>query len=162
MITIIEALGKNYKDIVLEDNESIFGGTAHHNETLGEFMATSEIQETYDFGELCTRLEECGIKAPRPIKYINLSENPNNTCIDKYNKLGNKLRIYMSIDEWSEGYVNIYSKTHRKDFNFYLPYESAEELAYALSYFCYVELEDEKYTNTIWENGKIIKTEIQQ
>ena len=162
MVTIIEALGTNYKNIILEDNESVFGGTSCHNETLGEFMAMTEIKETYDYGELCITLEQNGIKAPRPIKHIDLSENPNNTFIDKYNELNEKLRIYMSINEYSEGYINIVRKSFGKDFNFYLPYDIAENIAIALSHFCYVELEDENYTNTVWENGIDIRTEREQ
>ena len=53
MVSIIEALGNNYKTIMLEDNESIYGGKSHISETLGEFMETSEIKETDDYGELC-------------------------------------------------------------------------------------------------------------
>ena len=38
MITIAEALGKEYKDIELEDDALTTGGIAHQGETLGEFM----------------------------------------------------------------------------------------------------------------------------
>ena len=75
MVTIKEALGKNFKQIILEDNESIHGGTTEHNETLETFMNYAELTKDDDYGELCKRLEQCGIKAIRPLKYINLNGN---------------------------------------------------------------------------------------
>ena len=38
MVSIIEALGNDYYDIKLKDNESPYGGKSHMDETLGEFM----------------------------------------------------------------------------------------------------------------------------
>lgn len=87
MISIIKALGKTYKNIVLEDNESVHGGISHTNETLEEFMNYLDIKETDDYGELCIRLERCGIKAVRPFMYIDLSDNSNNINLDKCNKI---------------------------------------------------------------------------
>lgn len=87
MVSIIEALGNNYKTILLEDNESIYGGTAHLAETLKEFMGTAELKETDDYGELCIRLEECGIKAIRPIAHVNFDNLANDVKIKRYNEL---------------------------------------------------------------------------
>ena len=87
MVSIIEALGNNYKTIMLEDNESIYGGKSHISETLEEFMETSEIKETDDYGELCIRLEECGIKAIRPVIHINFNNLANDIKIKKCNEL---------------------------------------------------------------------------
>ena len=87
MVSIIEALGNDHKTILLEDNESIYGGTAHLAETLKEFMGTSELKETDDYGELCIRLEECGIKAIRPIAHVNFDNLANDVKIKRYNEL---------------------------------------------------------------------------
>ena len=85
MITIKEALGKNFKQIILEDNESIYGGTTEQNETLETFMNYANLTKDDDYGELCKALEQCGIKAIRPLNYINLSgnETPNKLKIKK-------------------------------------------------------------------------------
>lgn len=61
MITIAEALGKEYKDIELEDDALTTGGIAHQGETLGEFME-NDIHEEDSIGELQKSLKECGIK----------------------------------------------------------------------------------------------------
>lgn len=61
MVTIIEALGKKYKDIELEDDVLTTGGIAHQGETLGEFME-GDIHEEDSIGELQKSLKECGIK----------------------------------------------------------------------------------------------------
>lgn len=87
MVSIIEALGNNYKTISLEDNESIYGGKSHISEKLEEFMEIGEIKETDDYGELCIRLEECGIKAIRPIAHVNFDNLANNIKINRYNEL---------------------------------------------------------------------------
>lgn len=87
MVSIIEALGNDYKNISLEDNESIYGGKSHINEELEEFMETAEIKETDDYGELCIRLEECGIKAIRPIAHVNFDNLANNIKVNRYNEL---------------------------------------------------------------------------
>ena len=75
MITIIEAIGKNYKKIKLKDNESYHGGKKHMNETLDEFMKECNISPYEDYAKLCISLEECGLKAVRPLVYIDLSDN---------------------------------------------------------------------------------------
>lgn len=61
MITIAEALGKEYKDIELEDDALTTGGIAHQGETLGEFME-DDIHEEDSIGKLQKSLKECGIK----------------------------------------------------------------------------------------------------
>ena len=96
MVSIKEALGKNYKNIILQDNESICGGVSYNNETLGMFMNYFKIKETDDYGDLCIKLERCGIKAIRPLMYIDLSESPNNIYLDKCNKINEK---YFDINE---------------------------------------------------------------
>lgn len=85
MITIEEALGKNFKQLILENNESIYGGITEHNETLETFMNHAGLTKNDDYGELCKSLEQCGIKAIRPLNYINLNENetPNKIKIKK-------------------------------------------------------------------------------
>lgn len=83
MVSIEKALGKNFKQIILEDNESIYGGTTRHRETLETFMNEAKLTKDDDYGELCITLEQCGIKAIRPLNYINLNgnETPNKTKI---------------------------------------------------------------------------------
>lgn len=74
MVTIIEALGKNYEKIKLKDNESLFGGKSYDDETLGNFMNECDIPDDYDYGQLCIDLEENGLIAIRPIAHIDQSE----------------------------------------------------------------------------------------
>lgn len=83
MVTIKEALGNKFKKIILKNNESIHGGTVEHNETLGTFMEYANLTKDDDYGELCKSLEQCGIKAIRPLNYIDLNGNktPNRTKI---------------------------------------------------------------------------------
>ena len=72
MVTIREALGENYKDILLKDNESLYGGKSCDNETLGMFMEGGNWTPEDDYGELCIDLEQCGLMAIRPIAHIDL------------------------------------------------------------------------------------------
>lgn len=72
MVTIREALGENYKSILLKDNESLYGGKCDDNETLGMFMEGGNWTPEDDYGELCIDLEQCGLKAIRPIAHIEL------------------------------------------------------------------------------------------
>lgn len=70
MITIAEALGKEYKDIELEDDALTTGGIAHQGETLGEFME-GDIHEKDSIGELQKSLKDCGIKQiPEADEYV--------------------------------------------------------------------------------------------
>lgn len=75
MITIIEAIGKNYKKVKLKDNESYHGGKRHMNETLGEFMKECNISPYEDYAKLCVSLEELGLIAVRPLTFVDLSDN---------------------------------------------------------------------------------------
>lgn len=61
MITIAEALGKEYKDIELEDDALTTGGIANQGETLGEFMG-DDFDRNDSIGKLQNALKECGIK----------------------------------------------------------------------------------------------------
>lgn len=72
MVTIKEALGINYSKILLKDNESLCGGKSESDETLGMFMDECDISPEDDYGELCVELEQCGLKAIRPIAHIEL------------------------------------------------------------------------------------------
>ena len=70
MITIAKALGKEYKDIELEDDALTTGGIAHQGETLGEFMG-DDIDKEESIGELQKSLKECGIKQiPEADEYV--------------------------------------------------------------------------------------------
>ena len=89
MITIIEALGKDYKKIELYDNECLTGGKSHCDETLGEFMAECGIDENMDYGELCVKLEKCGIQAVRPIAFVDQSE-----------RIEQGLKVYNLLEEY--------------------------------------------------------------
>lgn len=73
MVSIIKAIGKNYENVLLKDNESTTGGKSHSEETLGEFMAECEISPNSDYGELCITLEKNGLCAVRPIAHIDQS-----------------------------------------------------------------------------------------
>ena len=70
MVSIVEALGKDYYNIKLYDNENPYGGKAHMDEVLGEFMEVGEISPKDDYGELCVTLEQCGIMSIRPLVHI--------------------------------------------------------------------------------------------
>lgn len=54
-------LGKDYKDIELEDDNTEFGGIDFVGETLGHFLDTIE-EEPKTLEELNKILKECGIK----------------------------------------------------------------------------------------------------
>lgn len=62
MITIKEALGDNFEEIELVDDNSVeHGGISHEGETLGEFMSGS-LDENNSIGELQYMLKACGIE----------------------------------------------------------------------------------------------------
>ena len=54
-------------DLILEDNNSPFGGVSFYNETLGDFLCdVSDASECPRAEEINSLLKSCGIK---PIKY---------------------------------------------------------------------------------------------
>lgn len=71
--------------------------------------------------------------------------------------------IYISVNEYSKGFMDLRDDEnnilYQSTFGFELPYDIAEDIAYALSFGARVELEDENYNNTIYEKGEIIKEE---
>lgn len=54
-------LGKDWKDIVLQDDSSSEGGTSFSGETLGEFLNEIDGEEVKTLDELNKILKECGI-----------------------------------------------------------------------------------------------------
>ena len=74
MVSIKYALGENYRQIKLKDNESLTEGKAHSEETLGELMDEIGVDENADYGMFCIHLEEAGLMAIRPIAHIELEE----------------------------------------------------------------------------------------
>ena len=89
MVTILEALGENYKEIKLKDNESLYGGKNNSNEKLGNFMGDCNITKDDDYGQLCIDLEKCGLMAIRPIAHIDQSERKEN-----------ELKVFNFLEEW--------------------------------------------------------------
>jgi len=51
-----------FRNIVLEDDNTSFGGTSHAGETLGEFMDEVGLTEKDTFKTVNNALKECGIK----------------------------------------------------------------------------------------------------
>ena len=59
--SLASELGKDYKEIVLQDDETETGGLSHSGETLGEFIA--EVGDNFkSLDELNSTLKACGIK----------------------------------------------------------------------------------------------------
>lgn len=72
-MTIIEALGEDFRNIILKDDDTAFGGVAFKGETLGDFINgyyPSINPATFDIDTLNKDLVECGIQ-------------PVGKCIDK-------------------------------------------------------------------------------
>lgn len=61
-LNIKETLGDDYANIVLQDNDTPYGGTAFEDETLGEFMDEIGIKPTDSMKKLNQALKDCGIK----------------------------------------------------------------------------------------------------
>ena len=61
-MNIEEYLGNDYKEIILQDDDTPYGGTAYIDETLGEFMDSIGLEGTHNMDELNTALKDCGIK----------------------------------------------------------------------------------------------------
>ena len=61
-LNIKEALGDNYAKIILQDDDTPYGGTAFEDETLGEFMDEVGIEPTDSMKKLNQALKDCGIK----------------------------------------------------------------------------------------------------
>ena len=61
-LNIKERLGDDYANIVLQDDNTPYGGTAFEDETLGEFMDEVGIKPTDSMKKLNQALKNCGIK----------------------------------------------------------------------------------------------------
>lgn len=61
-LNIKETLGDDYAKIILQDNDTPYGGTAFEDETLGEFMDEVGIKPTDSMKKLNQALKDCGIK----------------------------------------------------------------------------------------------------
>lgn len=59
---IEECLGNNYKKIILQDDDTPYGGTAYIDETVGEFMDSIGLKGTHSMKQLNMALKDCGIK----------------------------------------------------------------------------------------------------
>ena len=59
---IKDYLGDDYRDIILEDDDTPWGGVAHCDETLGEFMDSVGLIEDNTIDILNLALKNCGIK----------------------------------------------------------------------------------------------------
>ena len=59
---IKEYLGDNYEEIILQDDDTPYGGTAYVDETLGEFMDSIGLEGTHSMKQLNIALKDCGIK----------------------------------------------------------------------------------------------------
>lgn len=76
----------------------------------------------------------------------------------------NNLKIHISINKHSEGFIDLRDNKNNKlfqsTFGFELPFDIAENIAYALSFGMTVILEDENYLNQTIIKGKTIKEEV--
>lgn len=61
-LNIKERLGDDYANIILQDDNTPYGGTAFEDETLGEFMDEVGIKPTDSMKKLNQALKDCGIK----------------------------------------------------------------------------------------------------
>ena len=61
-LNIKETLGDDYAKIILQDDDTPYGGTAFEDETLGEFMDEVGIKPTDSMKKLNKALKDCGIK----------------------------------------------------------------------------------------------------
>lgn len=62
-MNIKEYLGDNYRNIILEDDNSVeYGGTAYYDETVEEFMDSIGLKETDNINKLNKALKDCGIQ----------------------------------------------------------------------------------------------------
>lgn len=52
-----------WEDIVLHDDDTEYGGTSHHNETLGNFITEAEKNDNITVKQLNTTLKKCGIQS---------------------------------------------------------------------------------------------------
>lgn len=59
---IKEYLGNDYKEIILRDDNTPYGGTAYIDETLGEFMDDIGLKENNSIEQLNMALKNCGIQ----------------------------------------------------------------------------------------------------
>lgn len=59
---IEEYLGNNYRKIILQDDNTPYGGTAYIDETLGEFMDSIGLKGTHTMKQLNIALKDCGIQ----------------------------------------------------------------------------------------------------
>lgn len=61
-LNIKETLGDDYAKIILQDDDTPYGGTAFEDETLEEFMDEVGIKPTDSMKKLNKALHDCGIK----------------------------------------------------------------------------------------------------
>lgn len=61
-LNIKEILGDDYAKIILQDDNTPYGGTAFEDETLGEFMDEVGVKPTDSMKKLNQALKDCGIK----------------------------------------------------------------------------------------------------
>lgn len=66
------------------------------------------------------------------------------------------LKFDISVDEYSQGIIEIYYKDKVTYNSFELPYDIAEYLAFTLSNIGEVNLEDENGVQSIFKNGEMI------
>lgn len=59
---IEEYLGNNYRKIILQDDNTPYGGTAYIDETLGEFMDSIRLKGNNSIEQLNIALKNCGIQ----------------------------------------------------------------------------------------------------
>lgn len=59
---IKDYLGDDYKNIILEDDDTPWGGVAYCDETLGEFMDSVGLTKENTMNILNLILKNCGIK----------------------------------------------------------------------------------------------------
>ena len=59
---IKQYLGNNYREIILQDDDTPYGGTAYIDETLGEFMDSIGLEGTQSMKQLNIAVKDCGIK----------------------------------------------------------------------------------------------------
>ena len=82
----ISSLPQNYLNVVLEDDpDTPYGGTAHSNETIGEFLESAGLPEDATIRDVHSSLQDSGIKSPftsTQFLYENTLRGPNQNDIE--------------------------------------------------------------------------------